>query len=198
LPSTDHYRSFSEIARYEADTYQVLVEPRDSRVLIAAPHGGGIEPGTSEIARALAHNQYSLYLFESRSEDGGRHLHLTSGRFDEPQALKLVSTAQTVITVHGFESEQKVAHVGGRDIHLAGRIIAKLEEAGFTARPDSGRTAGIHPSNLCNRGSTGRGVQLELDTGLRRLFFASLNRAGRRFPTPEFDRFVEAVRSVLE
>ncbi|MDD5369873.1 MAG: poly-gamma-glutamate hydrolase family protein, partial [Anaerolineaceae bacterium] len=122
MPSHDRYQSFSEMARFEGVTYQVVVEARRSWCMIAAPHGGGIEPGTSEIARALAHERHSLYLFESRLDDGGRHLHLTSGRFDEPQALRLVASAQTVITVHGFDSQQHVTYVGGRDRLLADHI----------------------------------------------------------------------------
>ena len=51
--------------------------------------------------------------------------------------------------------------------------------------------------NICNRGTNGAGVQLELSCGLRNTFFESLNEAGRARQTQEFHQFVDAVRQGL-
>jgi phage replication-related protein YjqB (UPF0714/DUF867 family) len=54
-----------------------------SDVCIIAPHGGKIEKWTSEIATALAGDDYNLYLFEGLKRAKNRDLHITSSRFDE-------------------------------------------------------------------------------------------------------------------
>jgi phage replication-related protein YjqB (UPF0714/DUF867 family) len=57
---------------------------------------------------------------------------------------------------------------------------------------------GLERRNLCNRGQTGRGVQLELSQTIRKAMFASLSREGRKTKTAKFYTFVDAVRSALE
>jgi phage replication-related protein YjqB (UPF0714/DUF867 family) len=53
-------------------------------VAIIAPHGGKIEPGTSEIAAAIAGDDYSLYRFQGLRDRPREELHITSAKFDEP------------------------------------------------------------------------------------------------------------------
>jgi phage replication-related protein YjqB (UPF0714/DUF867 family) len=51
--------------------YRIVVERRsDSSVAVVAPHGGSIERGTYEIARAIAGNDFSLYPFEGTKASG--------------------------------------------------------------------------------------------------------------------------------
>jgi phage replication-related protein YjqB (UPF0714/DUF867 family) len=57
-------------------------------VAVIAPHGGGIEPGTSELATAIAGDDFSLYLFEGLKSAGNGELHITSTNFDEPISAK--------------------------------------------------------------------------------------------------------------
>jgi phage replication-related protein YjqB (UPF0714/DUF867 family) len=60
-----------------------------------APHGGRIEDGTLEIARAIAGRDHHLYLLEGRRTSHNYHtLHLTSHRFDKPRCLDLLSQAE--------------------------------------------------------------------------------------------------------
>jgi phage replication-related protein YjqB (UPF0714/DUF867 family) len=42
-----------------------------------------------------------------------------------------------------------------------------LSDAGFEARFDAQRYPGLDPMNICNRGQSRRGVQLELPRSLR-------------------------------
>ena len=174
-----------------------MVVPRRSSVAVIAPHGGGIEPGTSEVARALAGQDFALYCFEGLRQSGNDELHVTSHRFDDPLCLALAGQARTVVAVHGCAGAQRAVYAGGLDIHLKSRIIDSLQRAGFAAKTDAGDYAGCYISNICNRGTTGRGVQLELTLGLRRAMFADLTWHGRARTTALFGRFVQAVRGVV-
>lgn len=65
ISMTDTYPTFAALASAESpDAYSIIVRNSNSRVVIAAPHGGGIEAGTSEIALAIAGQDYSYYIFE--------------------------------------------------------------------------------------------------------------------------------------
>ena len=56
--------------------------------------------------------------------------------------------------------------------------------------------AGEAPGNICNRGRSGAGVQLEIAAGLRASFFRHLSpRSEREHKTEAFGRFVDAVRA---
>ena len=74
-----------------------------------------------------------------------------------------------------------------------------LSEHGFEARkhPDC-NLQGLDPRNICNRGTAGAGVQLELSRAVRATLFESLTREGRKHPTPRFALFVDAVAGALE
>ena len=56
---------------------------------------------------------------------------------------------------------------------------------------------GREPKNVCNRGISRAGVQLELSRAVRKTMFASLTQAGRKKPTARFNVFVNVVRKVL-
>lgn len=52
----DRYNSFSALREHEIEGfgYRIHLEDRSSHVAVIAPHGGFIEPATSEIALAIA------------------------------------------------------------------------------------------------------------------------------------------------
>lgn len=198
--SRDTYLNFAQLAAAEdAAGYRIVAVERHSDLVVLAPHGGSIEPGTSEIARAVAGAELSLYLFEGRKAVGNGHLHITSTRFDEPQGMQLVKASQAALAVHGESSEDDpVAYLGGRDAALGQALKTHLEAAGFTVGAhDSPLLQGVDPDNICNRGQTGAGVQLELSQALRLQFFPSLNPKGRAAPRKRFYDFVRAVRDGL-
>lgn len=190
------YSDFIQLARNESEgvDYQRHRVWRASPVLIAAPHGGGIEPGTSEVAIALAGEAHALYLFEGFKGDQNKFLHLSSTRFNEPWLDELLQKTQYVAAVHGCRGAQAVAYIGGLHEAWKEQAIQMLRRAGFSAERDEGHHAGRFPSNLCNRGRSGKGVQLELSLGLRRQMFANLTRSGREFPTPVLHRFASALQ----
>jgi phage replication-related protein YjqB (UPF0714/DUF867 family) len=57
---------------------------------------------------------------------------------------------------------------------------------------------GEEPSNICNRGTSTMGVQLEISRGLRLKLFPSLSRSGRKKRTERFHMFVDAVKDALD
>lgn len=200
MARADKYRTFQQLHDCEpADAYRIVSVARGSQVALVAPHGGSIEGGTSEVARAIAGAELSLYLFEGRKAKGNQHLHITSGNFDEPAGLAIARQADVVITIHGEKNnDEAIAYLGGRDDALGATLRHHLHDAGFDVRKH-GRLdlQGVHPNNICNRGSTGAGVQLELSKALRLQFFPSLALEGRAAPRKRFYEFVRAARVAL-
>lgn len=167
------YGSFAELARAEVHgrDYRVRVLARGSPVLIVAPHGGLIEDGTSELAAAIAQDDHSLFAFEGLKPEGGnRDLHITSHLFDHPQCLALAGRCELVLAVHGCRGDSCI-HVGGLDRALIGALTRALHAEDFKVEAHSRRYPGLHPRNICNRGLTGAGAQLELTYDLRHARF---------------------------
>ncbi len=182
------YRSYADLARAQRHgvDYDIHVEHRpQSPVAIIAPHGGRIEGGTSEAARQIAGLEHSYYLFEGQrpGRDNFEHLHLTSRFFDEPRCLALVTASDIVMAVHGYATDGPDVLIGGLDVQLKGRLQTALSEHGLTCLADGHPYPGTTPSNICNRGRRGRGIQLELSARLRR--------------SRDFTALALAVRSVL-
>jgi phage replication-related protein YjqB (UPF0714/DUF867 family) len=168
----DRYASFAALSRHERAgiDYAIVCEDRHSPIAVIAPHGGHIEPGTTEIAGAIASGDLSFYSFTGL-RPGRRHgdLHITSHRFDEPRCLALLARSDVVIAVHGRTDvdDPLLVYLGGLDTVLRDRLRQSLAAAGFEARHDAQRYPGLHAMNVCNRGRSGRGVQMELPRSLR-------------------------------
>lgn len=194
----DRYSNFAELKNHESPAaWRTVAVPRESNVVIIAPHGGGIEAGTSELARALAGEDLSLYLFEGLKPYGNRDLHITSSNFDEPEGVATVATAVAVVALHGAQGTQPMAYMGGLDTALCRTIRTKLTAAGFNVGEHPGLQGTDH-ANICNRGKSGRGVQIELTMALRESLFSNMTTAGRQQPTAAFHTFVAAVRAAVD
>jgi phage replication-related protein YjqB (UPF0714/DUF867 family) len=190
------YASFVQLARYEREgvDYQRWWVRRASPILIAAPHGGGIEPGTSEVAAALAGEAHGLYVFEGYKGEENRRLHVASTRFNDPLLIELLEEIEFVAAVHGCREAQPLVYVGGLHEAWVQQAIDLLHEAGFSAKWDKSHHSGRFPANLCNGGRSGMGVQFELSRGLRRQMFASLTFTGRQYPTTILGHFAKALQ----
>ncbi len=170
---SDGYRGFEDLAgQYvEGVDYAVEVIPRPrSRVAVIAPHGGRIEGRTSEIARLIAGDDHRLYLFEGLRPSGDNFdcLHLASHRFDEPRALELIAGCDTIIAVHGYAASGPDVLLGGLDERLKLIVARSLRAAEISFLTEGHRYPGIDTRNICNRGRSGAGVQIELSSGFRR------------------------------
>ncbi|MFZ1990945.1 MAG: poly-gamma-glutamate hydrolase family protein [Alphaproteobacteria bacterium] len=189
----DWYQSFSQLEQSEQEGthYRIVHVWRESEVAIVAPHGGSIEPGTSQIATAIAGESFNLYCFEGmlpRSEPHER-LHITSHRFDEPRCVDLVARSDHVVTVHGLLEMTERTLIGGLDDTLKETIRDTLTSAGYAAEIiPNGRYSALSPANICNRGRRSRGVQLELGRDVRILL---------RSNQEELTRFGEVLRESL-
>lgn len=191
----DKYSSFPELAANEVlnEDYAIEFIDRSSEVFVIAPHGGWIEPGTSEITKTIAGNDLSYYVFSGLKRGRShRDLHISSERFDEPNALELIAGTETVIGVHGMVDNEtgEDVWVGGRDSSLSRAVTESLNAFGFTAilRQPGQRLSGQATSNVCNRGKRTAGIQLEISRRLRdRLCAQSVLMAS----------FVQAVRSAI-
>lgn len=194
----DKYRDYAHLAQHEhrGVDFEFLEINRASEMVVLAPHGGGIEPGTSELAAAIAGKDYSLFLFEGlKATHNFADLHISSHRFDAPGCRPLIQSARTALAIHGEGSLQPVVYLGGSDRLQMTLLQNTLQATGFIVRKhDNPELQGEHPDNICNIGTSHAGVQLEISHGLRAQFFASLDRAGRKQPTPLFHDFVSAVR----
>jgi phage replication-related protein YjqB (UPF0714/DUF867 family) len=199
----DTYPNFAALARRERSgvDYQLRVRRARPAFAIMAPHGGGIEPGTSEIADAIAADRHSFHTLEGLKPSGNAVLHITSTRFDEPMCLTVLGHSAVVVTLHGEHSEDdgEGVFLGGRDCDLGDRIGAALARQGFDVREhDDPDLQGLEEKNICNRGTSRAGVQLELSKAVRKTMFESLTREGRKHPTARFDEFVRTVRRAVE
>lgn len=196
----DTYKDFKSLSAVEKEgtDFQLFVNKTNSRIAIVAPHGGGIEPGTSEIAKSIAGKDLTCYSFEGiKNKENKKYLHITSTNFDEPKYVKICKTSDYVVAVHGAEENGKTVYVGGRNKDLKHRIIKKLKDAGFNAQEDTTNHSGQNNGNICNKGVKKEGLQLEISKGLRKKMFRGLKRNDRKYTTEVFDNFVKSIGFVL-
>jgi phage replication-related protein YjqB (UPF0714/DUF867 family) len=167
--TNDRYRSFKELQRHETlgKDYTLAMQDTGSRVTIIAPHGGKIEPRTSDLARRIAGDNYNYYCFEGIKDRDNACLHITSHRFDEPGAVDLIAGSRVVVAVHACTGAAGLVHIGGLNKKLGQIIAEELQNRAIDISFDHPRFQGSNPDNICNRGSTGIGVQLEVTRDLR-------------------------------
>ncbi len=167
----DRYQSFAELSQHHEHgvDYQITVISKpDTPVSIIAPHAGHIERGTSAIAKALAGNEFNLYLFEGlRQTHNYDSLHITSHLFDEPSCLSLISDSPVVISIHGCNGTGEKLFLGGLDYALIRHLEKHLLTTEINVESENHSYPGLHPNNICNRGATSKGVQIELTGDLR-------------------------------
>jgi phage replication-related protein YjqB (UPF0714/DUF867 family) len=170
----------------------------DSKIelcLLIAPHGGGIEPGSSEIMRAVAEpSGWAWYEFAGFLRQGNKEaLHISSTSFDEPTLKSMLPQAGFVVSFHGAsESGEPIVYVGGKwklgRQTLTESINAAFGEHGIKAADavesvDAAHLRGMDHSNITNLGKRAEGVQLEFSRGARNLLFppdSSREARGRR------------------
>ncbi|MCA1601484.1 MAG: poly-gamma-glutamate hydrolase family protein [Acidobacteria bacterium] len=135
----DLYPSFTHLSRREREgrDYRIRWRTGDSGVAIVAPHGGGIERGTSEVADGIAGREHGFYAFEGLKSVGNHVLHLSSNRFDEPQALRLVRGIRArAVGAELWVAENAVC--GTRPLGPAQAYVAVPTLCGYPARGTRG------------------------------------------------------------
>lgn len=188
---------------------------------IIAPHGGGIEPGTSELCLAVAGYHpatlpqtppagvtYDYWMFEGLRARDNDKLHVTSTGCDDEIALSLCGGALHAVALHGFlpdPGDDTDVLVGGAtegvDESLRQSMLDALNEGGFKAvdANGDGELDGDSECNIVNRTLLKRGVQLELSKPLRESMFGEFSRSRRKHTTNQvFWTFVAVCRDVLD
>jgi len=198
---SDKYVNYKQMSKNEQlnKDYRINWRKGKTNSVIIAPHGGSIEPGTTEIADAVAGREHSFYSFVGIKPTGNSDLHITSTSFDELHGLNLVKKSTNVLALHGCGGDEEIVYLGGLDITLKEKIQNALARAGFkTGEHSNLKLLGINRYNICNQGKSGQGVQLELSARLRKEMFFSLKAKDRNKTTPLFDTFVLAIRKTFD
>ena len=178
MMKSNDYKNFAELQSNEnKNNYEIECIWRNNKISIVAPHGGTIELKTTEIAKLIAGDSFNYYSFIGRRKKDRtgtkKNLHITSHKFDEPIALKLVGKSEIVIAIHGCKDkhskkdDSKEIFIGGLDSKLSEILKNALTEAllpvGFLKK-----FAGTEKNNICNKGSRRKGVQFELTKTFRK------------------------------
>jgi phage replication-related protein YjqB (UPF0714/DUF867 family) len=197
----DRYANYDDLKRHEVkgEDYVIISRAGNSRIAVIAPHGGGIEPGTVDIADLLAGAKHAFYAFKGIKKKGNAVLHISSTRFDEPEGITIAEKAEIIVSIHGCIGKDDTVFIGGRNRDIKARICSALKNAGFNTEISAKEGLhGRHPENICNRCRSGEGVQLEISRGLREKMFDSLERRPLRKRNKLFFKFVETLRETLE
>jgi phage replication-related protein YjqB (UPF0714/DUF867 family) len=218
VEGVDYARRYRRHERFDDTLARTDDVPKTT---ILAPHGGGIEPGTSELCLAVAGyhpaglpqipltgGTYDYWMLEGVRERGNAELHVTAVGCDDGVAVSLCAGSLNALALHGFQpgppdmsEDDQVVLVGGGNITLRGYLLDGLRAAGFDARDagQHGELNGDAKCNIVNRTLLGMGAQLELSTPLRDAMFTEHNRAQRKHTTTQlFWTFVAACRDALD
>lgn len=177
--------------------YSPTVTSRSGDIVVLSFHGGKIEPGSSEVASTLATKYgWSSYDFAGHGTStclgGGTDftkLHITSTGFDDPAAVKLVSSKKKAVAIHGYDDSRgnrkgTICVGGANTVQIKAFIDAiNASKARFSAysltavnSATGAVTSGVDCSgltgtarlNLVNRVSTGLGgLQLEMSNAIK-------------------------------
>jgi phage replication-related protein YjqB (UPF0714/DUF867 family) len=190
------------------------------RTVILAPHGGGIEAGTSELCLAIAGNHpadlaptppdgpvHDYWMFEGLRAAGNGELHVTSTGCNDHVARALAAGSSNAVGLHGCTTLQaelpddtQAVLVGGRSTTFKSCLLTALTTAGLRAIDAASipELNGDEPTNIANRTLLAAGAQLELTTPLRRAMFRINTRADRKATTlPLFWTFTTATRAAI-
>ena len=201
LLAMDKYRNFQELKRHEREgtDYVLCIRRGSSGIAVIAPHGGGIEPGTGDFADRVAGNEHTFYCFKGMKTSGNADLHITSDKFDEPEGIRIAEKAELVLAIHGCIGNKDIIFVGGKDRDFKRILLNSITQAGFEAKEsDRSDLKGIKSANICNRGHSGKGGQIEISESLREKMFDNLSHGTEKKKNTVFDNVVAALRKALE
>ena len=170
----DHYNSMRELKGYETD-WSIETNQNSHPVLSIAPHGGGIECGTSELALLVSQKlNCNFFTFKGQLSSNNSRLHVTSSHYNDQLALALTKQVNYTISIHGYHDKEKEStYIGGTNEQLKSLIKKHLESRGFIVLEAPKNLAGKSRRNINNKNRFKSSVQLELSTKLRKSFFSN-------------------------
>jgi len=217
VESVDYARRYRRHGLFDDGLAEKCGVPKTT---IIAPHGGGIEFGTSELCLAIAGyhpatlavtpgtgGTYDYWMFEGLRAENNGELHVTSTNCDDGVARSLCAGALNVLALHGFDAAQaglpddaQTVLVGGRNDVLKGHLLGEFEKADLDAidAVDHEALNGDEATNITNRTQLGMGGHLEITGPLRSAMFDDDSRPQRAHTTTKvFWDFVAACRNAL-
>src|SRR5262249_20061245 len=140
VEGVDYARRYRRHERFDDTLARTDDVPKTA---ILAPHGGGIEPGTSELCLAVAGYHpaalpqipaagvtYDYWMFEGMRERGNAALHVTAAGCDDGVAVSLCAGSLNALALHGFRpgppdmsEDDQVVLVGGGNTTLRGYLL---------------------------------------------------------------------------
>src|SRR5699024_1461126 len=176
----DLYGSMTELlsvlSKRENIDWKIESKKDNEDIVIFAPHGGSIEPGTTELAQATSEiGSYSYFSFLGLKSTNNFQLHVTSTNYDEPTLLDMQKYAKYSVAYHGASGEEPLVLIGGADFDLRKAVAEEFDKYNIPNQPAPKDLAGETSSNIVNKNLRGQGLQLELTKGLRRLMFKDGN-----------------------
>lgn len=202
----DTFKSLASLKQSlnEGQDFSISVVDRDSRVTVVSPHGGKIEPGTSELARALAERGYNLFDFQALSDNAGRTGHVTSTNFRDARLTSLLNKSTVCVSFHRMRDRHRTIYLGGKNQRLKEIAARSLKEAGFRCTTDPPRLKGVESDNFVNLAQD-KGLQVEIPVLLADSLIPDIDSKARLVSPYElqtnhsgrFSDFVEAIYSSL-
>jgi phage replication-related protein YjqB (UPF0714/DUF867 family) len=181
--------------------YCVQVVDRGATTTIVSIHGGAIEPLTSELAAAIARDEYNLYDFQGLQVGDNRLLRIPVARFDEVRLFTLLKRSQIAVSIDGVPGVDSVVHLGGRNALLKQILYYQLAQSGYRLSAPYTMGAAHDPARFYNAPIEG-GILLEVSESLRAKMTAEpLSGRGWQQPSSwqsDFYQFVAAIHSALQ
>lgn len=194
--ATDTYINFAALSASEVNGVDYIIESKDisSNTVIMAIHGGKIEKGTTELAKAISSlGSYNYYSFLGIKSADNFSLHITSSNFDEKIARNMAGKSKYTVSIHGAAGTDKVTYLGGLDTALGKQIQKSLIAAGFIVKLAPEGLNGTDVQNIANSNLSGKGVQLEITRALRDSFFTSTGA-----PSTTLNKYATAVNKGMK
>lgn len=125
---------------------------KDNNILLTAIHGGGIEPGTTELARRVSNvGKYNFYSFEGLRKHNNDQLHVTSTNYDEPKLINMLEKSNETISIHGSSGDDPIVYIGGKDTKMAKAIAKALRKKDFTVKESPKEINAQSDDNFVNK-----------------------------------------------
>lgn len=148
---------------------------------ILAIHAG-VEPGTEKVAERIAQNDFPFYINKNP-------VHVTSSEFTDEELDELLKQIDVAVSIHGEKTKsESFVMVGGLAMDLRKRLETSFTKNGIIIKNPPEHLDGDNVKNVCNRGKSKTGIQLEISRGLIDVLTSN---------EIELEKFADSVRGVL-
>jgi phage replication-related protein YjqB (UPF0714/DUF867 family) len=193
----DIYWSFNELIKTEKEWIDFTIDYKTNNpdIVIFTPHGWWIEPGTTEIVKGIAKDNFSYYTFNWIKKENNRILHITSEKFDEPKAKEIISKSKITISIHGCNWNEDMIYIWWMDDRLKKEIAEALNKHNLnTEIIYRWNFSWKGKNNICNTNYYNKWVQIELTRSIRKKMFDNLTYKWRT----KTNKLLEIVSEIIQ